>query len=77
MALVAGGAGAMGSAVARRFTAAGARVAVADRRLDAAETVAAELTDAGCEAQAVALDVVEPANRGRRPRSRWSAASGR
>ena len=60
VALIAGGAGAMGSAVARRFTAAGARVAVADRRVDDAETVAAELTDAGCAAQAVALDVVEP-----------------
>jgi 3alpha(or 20beta)-hydroxysteroid dehydrogenase len=60
VALVAGGAGAMGAAVARRFSAAGARVAVADRRIDAAEAVAAELTAAGREALAVALDVTEP-----------------
>jgi 3alpha(or 20beta)-hydroxysteroid dehydrogenase len=60
VALVAGGAGAMGAAVARRLAAAGARVAVADYRFDAAEAVAAELTAAGCEADAVHLDVTEP-----------------
>ena len=60
VALIAGGAGAMGSAVARRFAAAGAQVGVADRRLDAAAAVAAELTAAGGGAQAVALDVTEP-----------------
>ena len=60
VALIAGGAGAMGSAVARRFTAAGARVAVADYRFEAATAVAAELTAAGCVAQAVPLDVTEP-----------------
>ena len=60
VALVAGGAGGMGSAVARRFAADGARVAVADYRLEAAETVAAELTGAGSEAMAVPLDVTEP-----------------
>ena len=57
VALVAGGAGAMGSATARRFAAAGARVAVADYRVDAAEAVAAELAAAGSEAVAVPLDV--------------------
>ena len=57
VALVAGGAGAMGSATARRFAAAGARVAVADYREDAAEAVAAELVAAGGEAVAVPLDV--------------------
>ena len=55
--LIAGGAGAMGSATARRFAAAGARVAVADYRVDAAEAVAAELVAAGSEAVAVPLDV--------------------
>ena len=46
VALIAGGAGGMGSAVARRFAADGAQVAVADYRLEAAEAVAAELTAA-------------------------------
>ena len=59
-ALIAGGAGGMGSAVARRFAADGARVAVADFRLDAAEAVAGELTAAGSAALAVPLDVTEP-----------------
>ena len=60
VALIAGGAGGMGAAVARRFAADGARVAVADYRIDAAEAVAAELTAAGSTALAVALDVTEP-----------------
>ena len=64
--LIAGGAGAMGSAVARRFAAAGARVAVADYRFDAAEAVAGELTAAGSEALAVPLDVTVAAT--------WQAA---
>ena len=46
VALIAGGAGGMGSAVARRFAADGARVAVADYRLEAAEAVAAEMNAA-------------------------------
>ena len=61
VALIAGGAGGMGSAVARRFAADGAPVAVADYRLGAAEAVAAELTAAGFPALPVALDVTEPA----------------
>ena len=44
VALIAGGAGGMGSAVSRRFAADGARVAVADYRIEAAEAVAAEIT---------------------------------
>ena len=60
VALVAGGAGGMGSAVARRFAADGARVAVADYRIEAAEAVASEITAAGSEAMAVPLDVTEP-----------------
>ncbi len=60
VALIAGGAGAMGSAVARRLAAAGARVAVADRRIDAAAQVAGELSAAGGAALAVPLDVTEP-----------------
>ena len=58
----------MGSAVARRFAADGARVAVADYRIEAAEAVAAELTAAGCSALAVPLDVTEP--------EAWQAAVG-
>ena len=57
VALIAGGAGAMGSATARRMAAAGARVAVADIRHDAAQAVAREMTEAGHEAVAVPLDV--------------------
>ncbi len=60
VALVAGGAGGMGSAVARRFAADGARVAVADYRIEAAEAVASEITAAGSEAMPVPLDVTEP-----------------
>ena len=60
VALIAGGAGGMGSAVARRFAADGARVAVADYRIEAAEAVAADLTAAGGAALAVPLDVTEP-----------------
>ena len=59
VALIAGGAGGMGSAVARRFAADGARVAVADYRIEAAEAVAADLTAADT-ALAVPLDVTEP-----------------
>jgi NAD(P)-dependent dehydrogenase (short-subunit alcohol dehydrogenase family) len=57
VALIAGGAGAMGSATARRMATAGARVAVADIRHEAAKAVARELTEAGREAAAVPLDV--------------------
>lgn len=60
VALIAGGAGGMGSAVARRFTADGARVAVADYRIKAAEAVSAELAAVGGTALAVPLDVTEP-----------------
>ena len=59
VALIAGGAGGMGSAVVRRFAADGARVAVADYRIEAAEAVAADLTAADT-ALAVPLDVTEP-----------------
>lgn len=56
-ALIAGGAGAMGSAQARLFSREGAAVAVADFRLDKAEEVASQLRTGGSHAIAIDLDV--------------------
>jgi NAD(P)-dependent dehydrogenase (short-subunit alcohol dehydrogenase family) len=56
-ALITGGAGGIGMAVARRFTAAGARVALADIRRDAAEQAATEIRGAGHEAIGLVADV--------------------
>lgn len=56
--LVTGAAGGIGLGIARRFVASGAKVAIADLKLEAAEKVAAELTATGPgEALAVAMDV--------------------
>jgi 2-hydroxycyclohexanecarboxyl-CoA dehydrogenase len=57
VALVTGGGGGIGAAIARELTAAGCAVAVADLRLDAAEAVATEL---GARALAVDIDVTDP-----------------
>ncbi len=62
VALVTGGAGGIGLAVARRFARAGARLAIADLRLDAAETVAGELKEHGPEAIAIGGDVSRAAD---------------
>lgn len=59
VALVAGGAGSMGSAVARTFAAEGAAVCVADVDKDRAEIVATEIVDSGGRALAVELDVCQ------------------
>ncbi len=56
-ALVTGGSGVLGSAMAQGLAAAGARVAILGRRLDACERVADEIRHAG-EALAVAADVL-------------------
>ena len=56
-ALITGAAGGQGRAAAARFAREGARVAVTDRDLAAAETVAQSIRDAGGEAVALALDV--------------------
>jgi NAD(P)-dependent dehydrogenase (short-subunit alcohol dehydrogenase family) len=60
-ALVAGGAGSMGSAVARLFAQEGAAVCVADRDIERAEGVAHEIVDSGGRAIATGLDVCDSA----------------
>lgn len=66
VALVAGGAGAMGSAVARLLSAEGAAILVADARIEKAEAVAKNLSGRGAPAAFTELDV--------RNASQWSAA---
>lgn len=56
-ALITGGAGAMGSATARRFAAEGAAVCVADIDKEKAESVAEDIRAQGGQALAVRLDV--------------------
>ena len=61
IALVTGAARGIGAATARRFVAEGARVAVADRRVDEAEALVSELNAARPgAATCVALDVTQP-----------------
>lgn len=58
--IVTGAASGIGRAIATRFIAAGARVAIADLKLDAAQAVAKELTAAGPgQAMGVAMDVTD------------------
>ena len=57
VALIAGGAGSMGSAVARLFAQEGAAVCVADRDGERAEDVACEIAEVGGRSTAVAIDV--------------------
>jgi 3-hydroxybutyrate dehydrogenase len=58
--IVTGAASGIGRAIATRFVAAGARVAIADLKLDAAQAVAKELTAAGPgQAMGVAMDVTD------------------
>ena len=57
VALITGGGGEIGGAIARRFAEAGASVAVADIRRDAAEVVAGEIVAAGGQAVAVRTNV--------------------
>jgi len=57
VALITGGAGGIGLAIARRFAAAGARIALADLRQDAASEAARELSANGNRALALGGDV--------------------
>ena len=57
--IVTGGGGGIGSAICRRFGAEGARVAVFDIALDAAEQVAAGIRAAGGQAQALRCDITD------------------
>jgi NAD(P)-dependent dehydrogenase (short-subunit alcohol dehydrogenase family) len=62
VALVAGGGGEIGGAIARLFAAEGAAVAVADIDPRKAETVAGAIADQGGRAQALAVDVAGEAS---------------
>jgi len=57
MVFVTGGAGSIGSAIAREAAHAGAAVAVADSNPEAAAAVAAEITDSGGHSASYAIDV--------------------
>jgi NAD(P)-dependent dehydrogenase (short-subunit alcohol dehydrogenase family) len=62
VAVVTGGAGVLCGAMSRDLAAAGARVAILDRRHDLAETLAAEIKVAGGEAIGVMGDVLDKAS---------------
>lgn len=57
VALITGGGGAIGTALAGAFASVGAALLIADRNLDAAEAAVGRLRDAGADAQALAVDV--------------------
>jgi 2-hydroxycyclohexanecarboxyl-CoA dehydrogenase len=61
-AIVTGGGGGIGGATCRRLEQEGARVAVYDMNLDAAETVASAIRDAGGRAQAFRCDITRRAD---------------
>jgi NAD(P)-dependent dehydrogenase (short-subunit alcohol dehydrogenase family) len=60
VAIVTGGGGEIGSAIAKRFAAEGAAVLVADISADKAQVVVDDIAQAGGSASAVALDVTNP-----------------
>ena len=60
--VVTGGGGGIGGATSRRFAREGAKVAVFDLNLDAAEKVAADIRSAGGEAEAFACDIARKAD---------------
>lgn len=61
VAVITGGAGGIGVAIARRFARSGARIALADIKEHAVQAAARELTDLGCSAFGVACDVSQAA----------------
>jgi NAD(P)-dependent dehydrogenase (short-subunit alcohol dehydrogenase family) len=62
VAVITGGGGGIGAALARAFAARGARLALADVDLAAAEAVAKSLAAGGAEAEAFAVDVTDRAD---------------
>jgi NAD(P)-dependent dehydrogenase (short-subunit alcohol dehydrogenase family) len=60
VALITGGGGEIGGAIAQRFAAAGAAIMIADIRRDQAETMAANIVNAGGQAAAVRANVAVP-----------------
>src|SRR5690349_24958782 len=62
VALLTGGGGAIGTAIAEGFAAAGASILIADRNAEAAEATARKLRDAGAQAQAEVGDVTSEAD---------------
>ena len=62
VALVPGGGGAIGTAVARALSGAGARIVVANRTIDKAEATAASIRSTGAEAIAVEADATSEAD---------------
>ena len=61
-AVVTGGASGVGKAVAERFAAEGAAVTIADRNIADGATLAESLTKGGADAQALDIDVADPAS---------------
>ena len=60
--IVTGGSGAIGGAICRRFSRAGAKVVAAARNMEPLEALAAELRAAGGEAVAAHVDVTDKAS---------------
>lgn len=62
VALITGGGGAIGTAMAGGLASAGASILIVDRRLDAAEATVKRLRDAGADAEAVEAEVTNEAD---------------
>src|SRR5258705_8970930 len=61
VAIVTGAASGIGKAIAERYASEGAKIAIADLNLDAANTAAAEIKAAGGEARGIAMNVTDEA----------------